>query len=229
MRPVTSRLLGGMGESAQDYLTTPYAAFDQTVLAITALALAALMCLVLVRDVFRGLTKASLTDPLSGLLNRRGFLDEAKSFIDGALAKKHNVFLAIADIDHFKSINDTHGHETGDKVIQAFGTLLDTLAASGTSVARIGGEEFAILFNAPNMALARLYCESIRTAAEVGAADKHDVLPRFTVSIGLAGLLPGESLESLTRRADQALYSAKQGGRNRVAIADPLVSESLAA
>jgi diguanylate cyclase (GGDEF)-like protein len=214
-----------MGDSAQAYLTTPYAAFDQTVLAITALALAALMCLVLVRDVFRGLTKASVTDPLSGLLNRRGFLDEAKSFIDGALAKKHNVFLAIADIDHFKAINDTHGHETGDKVIQAFGALLDTLAASGTSVARIGGEEFAILFHSPNMPLARLYCESIRTAAEVGAADKDRALPHFTASFGLAALVSGESLESLTRRADLALYGAKQGGRNRVAIADPVVAE----
>jgi diguanylate cyclase (GGDEF)-like protein len=228
-RPLTARLLGGMGDSASAYLSTPYAAFDQTVLAIIGMTLTALMSLVLVRDVIRSLTKASLTDPLSGLLNRRGFEERARSFIGASRGASQNVFLAIADIDHFKAINDTHGHETGDKVIQAFGALLDTLAASGTSVARVGGEEFAILFHSPNMPLARLYCESIRTAAEVGAADKDRALPPFTASFGLAGLVSGESLESLTRRADLALYSAKQGGRNKVAIADSIVSESLAA
>ena len=139
------------------------------------------------------------------------------------------MFLATADIDHFKSINDSSGHETGDRVIQAIGALPDTLAAPGTSVARIGGEGFAILFHSPNTALARLYCESIRTAAEVGAADKERVLPPFTVSFGLSGHVLGESLESLARSADLALYEAKQAGRNRVAIADPLVADALAA
>jgi diguanylate cyclase (GGDEF)-like protein len=229
MRPVTSRMLGGVGDSAGAYLATPYGAFDQTALAILTMSMAALLSLMLVRDIIRGLTKVSVTDPLSGLLNRRGFLEKARPFIDASRGAGRNVFLVIADIDHFKLVNDTHGHETGDGVIQAFGLLLETLAAAGTSVARIGGEEFALMFNAPNIALARLYCESIRTAAEVGAAGKDEALPRFTVSFGLAALVAGESLESLTRRADLALYSAKQGGRNRVAIAEPIVSESLAA
>jgi diguanylate cyclase (GGDEF)-like protein len=229
MRPLSAQFFGGMGKSPAEYLSTPYAAFDQTALAILAMALVTLMSLVLVRDVIRSLTKTSFTDPLSGLLNRRGFLERAREFMQISSVSRRDVFLAIADIDHFKSINDTKGHGTGDQVIQAFGAMLEALSADGTSVARIGGEEFAILFNAPNMALARLYCESIRTAAEVGAADKQDQLPRFTASFGLAGLVQGESLESLTRRADQALYSAKQRGRNRVAIADPLASHSLAA
>jgi diguanylate cyclase (GGDEF)-like protein len=229
MRPVAARMLGGMGDSASSYLSTHYAAFDQTALAIIALALAALMSLVLVREVIRNLTKVGVTDTLSGLLNRRGFLEEAKNVIDEPQTMGRNVFLTIADIDHFKAINDTHGHEAGDRVIQAFGALLATLAADGTRVARIGGEEFAVLFSAPNTALARLYCESIRTAADVGAAGKEEALPRFTVSFGLAALVAGESLASLTRRADLALYGAKQGGRNRVAIAEPIMSESLAA
>jgi diguanylate cyclase (GGDEF)-like protein len=228
-RPLTAHLLGGMGENASAYLSTPYAAFDQTALAIIGMTLTALMSLVLVRDVIRSLTKASVTDPLSGLLNRRGFEERARSFIGASHGAGQNVFLAIADIDHFKTINDTHGHETGNRVIEAFGALLKTLAASGTSVARIGGEEFAILFPSPNMPLARLYCESIRTAAEVGAADKDRALPRFTASFGLAGLVSGESLEGLTRRADLALYRAKQGGRNKVAIAEPMAADALAA
>jgi diguanylate cyclase (GGDEF)-like protein len=229
MRPVTSRMLGGVGDSASLYLATPYGAFDQTALAILAMSMAALMSLMLVRDIIRSLTKASHTDPLSGLLNRRGFLEEAKPFIDASRGATRNVFLAIADIDHFKAVNDTHGHETGDRVIQAFGAMLDTLASEGARVARIGGEEFALIFNSPNAALARLYCESIRTAAEVGAAGKDEALPRFTASFGVAALVSGESFESLMRRADLALYGAKQGGRNRVSVAEPLAAEPLAA
>jgi diguanylate cyclase (GGDEF)-like protein len=219
LRPFTARLLGGMGENASAYLSTPYAAFDQTVLAILAMALVTVMSLLLVRDVISSLTKVSVTDPLSGLLNRRGFLDRANAFIQTSRGTHQKVFLVIADIDHFKAINDAHGHEMGDKVIQAFGNLLETLASAGTSVARIGGEEFAVLFTSPNEAVARLYCESIRMAAEVGAFDSERSLPRFTASFGVAGLAPGESLDSLSRRADMALYSAKQGGRNRVSVA----------
>jgi diguanylate cyclase (GGDEF)-like protein len=233
MRPLTARMLGGMGENASAYLSTPYAAFDQTVLAIVAMALVALMALLVVRDVIRNLTKVSVTDPLSGLLNRRGFLERAKAFIQSSRGAHRSVFLVIADIDHFKAINDQYGHEAGDQVIQAFGKMLETLSSAGTSVARIGGEEFAVLFTSPNLAVARLYCESIRIAAEIGSVDGQQSLPRFTASFGLAGLFSGETLESLTRRADLALYSAKQGGRNRVAIAelplDRVVAAPLAA
>ena len=228
-RPLTVQFFGGMGASPAEYLSTPYAAFDQTALAILALALGTLMSLVLVRDVIRSLTMASFTDPLSGLLNRRGFLDRAKESMQASQIAGQNVYLAIADIDHFKAINDNHGHETGDRVIQAFGAMLEALAAQGSSVARIGGEEFAVLFTSPGLNLARLYCESIRTAAEVGAAGRDDTLPHFTASFGLAGLVPGESLESLTRRADIALYSAKQRGRNKVALAESAPAEAIAA
>lgn len=222
LRPTAAKLLGGMGDSPQAYLSTPYAAYDQTVLAIIALALAALLSLVLVREVIRSLTKVSVTDPLSGLMNRRGFLESAQKFLHNPPATGQVIYVAVADIDYFKSINDRYGHEAGDKVIKAFGDLLMVIAADGANVARIGGEEFAIMFGAPNSAAARLYAQNIRNATELGAADKDRDLPRFTVSIGVAGKAEGEPLNALMRRADLALYRAKQDGRNRVVLAETL-------
>jgi diguanylate cyclase (GGDEF)-like protein len=218
LRPLSAALLGGMGNTAAEYLRTPYSAFDQMILTILGIGLVALMAATLVRDVFRTLIKTSETDPLSGLLNRRGFVDRAKAFL-GSNSSHWPVFLIIADLDHFKSINDRYGHETGDRVIKAFGDLLSQVATDGSSVARIGGEEFAIIFTAPDAAAARLFCESIRNATDLGAADKNRDLPRFTVSIGVAGLVAGEPLNELMRRADLALYRAKQDGRNRVVVA----------
>jgi diguanylate cyclase (GGDEF)-like protein len=218
LRPLSAALFGGMGNTAADYLRTPYSAFDQMILSILGIGLVALMAATLVRDVFRTLIKTSETDPLSGLLNRRGFVDRAKTLL-GSNSSHWPVFLIIADLDHFKSINDRYGHETGDRVIKAFGDLLSQVATDGSSVARIGGEEFAIIFTAPDAAAARLFCESIRNATDLGAADKNRDLPRFTVSIGVAGLVAGEPLNELMRRADLALYRAKQDGRNRVVVA----------
>jgi diguanylate cyclase (GGDEF)-like protein len=220
LRPVTSKLLGGMGASPAQYLTTQYAAFDQTVLSVLGMGLVALMAATLVRDVFRTLVKTSETDPLSGLLNRRGFIDRAKSFMASANNSPQQAFLIIADIDYFKSINDRYGHEAGDRVIKAFGNLLNEIASEGTNIARIGGEEFAVMFTAPSPAAARLYCENIRNAAALGAADKDRDLPRFAVSIGLASVVSGEPLNDVMRRADLALYRAKQDGRNRVVAAE---------
>jgi diguanylate cyclase (GGDEF)-like protein len=218
LRPLTAVLLGGMGHTAAEYLRTSYSAFDQMILTILGIGLVALMAATLVRDVFRTLIKTSETDPLSGLLNRRGFVDRAKTFL-GSNSSYLPVFLIIADLDHFKSINDRYGHETGDRVIKAFGGLLSQVATDGSCVARIGGEEFAIIFTASDAAAARLFCESIRNATDLGAADKNRDLPRFTVSIGVAGLVAGEPLNELMRRADLALYRAKQDGRNRVVLA----------
>jgi diguanylate cyclase (GGDEF)-like protein len=219
LRPVSSALLGGMGGTAADYLTTPYSAFDQMILSVLGMGLVALMAATLVRDVFRTLVKTSETDPLSGLLNRRGFVDRAKKMIASEVDPAKQVFLIIADIDHFKSVNDRYGHETGDRVIKAFGELLVQVATDGACVARIGGEEFAVIFSAPGAAAAKLYCDSIRNATELGAADKDRDLPRFTVSLGVSNAVAGEPLNELMRRADLALYCAKQDGRNRVVLA----------
>ena len=126
--------------------------------------------------------------------------------------------IIIADIDHFKLVNDTYGHQTGDRVIATFGKLISQGSRKTDLVARIGGEEFCIVLWNADATGARLVAENLRTqfqAAQFEAIPKHK---KFTSSFGVATLKSGETSEELYRRADQALYLAKQQGRNRVCL-----------
>lgn len=159
------------------------------------------------------LTALTRTDPLTGLPNRRAFalaLEQAvaRSRVGAPLQ------VAVLDIDHFKVINDVHGHAEGDRVLQAVADALRLYSAGPGGVARYGGEEFLMLFEAP-MAQALLQCEYVREAI----ANLPLGLP-LTVSIGVAGHRPGEESAATFARADQALYAAKRGGRNRVVAAE---------
>jgi diguanylate cyclase (GGDEF)-like protein len=124
--------------------------------------------------------------------------------------------LLIFDVDHFKAINDTHGHAVGDRV------LADLVARTGTvlrgdACARLGGEEFAVLLpDSDADAAVRLADELRRTLERAVVAGAGGAAVRYTVSVGVASLVDGESLASLLQRADAALYAAKRGGRNRV-------------
>lgn len=157
------------------------------------------------------LAKQTTTDPLTGLLNRRGFshlLDEA---IEIARMDTAGLSLALIDIDHFKAINDAHGHGEGDRVLQALGTCLRAHVTARGRVARLGGEEFVYLMPGCAGAVALEVCERLRTEVEslpVGSP--------ITVSIGLASLDGEDDAATLLARADAALYDAKRGGRNRV-------------
>lgn len=158
------------------------------------------------------LAEQSTTDPLTGLLNRRAFshlLDEA---IEMARSESTPLSLAIVDIDHFKSINDNHGHGEGDRVLQALGAYLRGQASARGRVARLGGEEFVQLMSGCASDAAVAECERLRT--DVTAMDLG--IP-VTVSIGTASLEAGDDPSSLLGRADAALYDAKRNGRNRVA------------
>ncbi|SDY49010.1 diguanylate cyclase (GGDEF) domain-containing protein [Lysobacter sp. yr284] len=153
------------------------------------------------------------TDPLTGLPNRRAFA----LALEQAVARSHAAAplqVALLDIDHFKTINDVHGHAEGDRVLLAVADALRLYAAGPSSVARYGGEEFLLLFEAPQ-AQAQLHCEFVREAI----ANLPLGLP-LTVSIGLAAYRTGEEPAATFARADQALYAAKRGGRNRVVLAE---------
>lgn len=158
-------------------------------------------------------------DALTGLGNRRKF-DEAFS-VENNRMQRHGGKLCImmADIDHFKKINDRYGHGVGDEVLVQFGELLCLLVRPTDIVARIGGEEFAVLMPHTEISKAAATAERLRTAL----ADRHlgPLTEPVTVSIGVAELEEGEDCESLLRRADQALYDAKRSGRNKVAAANP--------
>ena len=153
---------------------------------------------------------ASRTDPMTGLMNRRALTDRVQS-LDGA-----TLALVIADIDHFKRVNDLYGHLAGDRVIEAVGRMMaDDLAEFGP-LARVGGEEFALLScNVPAEAIvARLNSTRNRIAETPVIADSRAV--RVTISAGVATGGPHHGFEKLYAQADRALYLAKMSGRNRV-------------
>jgi two-component system cell cycle response regulator len=158
----------------------------------------------------------SLTDALTGTGNRRR-LDQALLVEAERSARYHEpLSLTILDIDHFKHVNDTYGHETGDRILQETGTVLLQMGRQSDIATRMGGEEFVVLLPATNLEMAVVCAERFRVALET----RDFGLPtRVTSSFGVACLQPGESGSSLLARADKALYTAKQTGRNRVAAA----------
>jgi len=158
-------------------------------------------------------------DPLTGLLNRRGLDQHLQRDWAG---KDIESSLLIIDIDQFKSINDTHGHMLGDKVIVAVARVLQGCAGNRGPVARIGGEEFAALMLHTAADTAVGVGEQIRAAVERGRirrTEGSDAIGGVTVSIGIAGWQSGESFDALMLRADRALYQSKSSGRNRVTLA----------
>jgi two-component system cell cycle response regulator len=158
---------------------------------------------------------SSLTDPLTGVGNRRR-LDQALAAEIGRCERTGGTLSAfIADLDHFKQVNDTYGHEAGDAVLAAFGGLLRQRTRATDIVARFGGEEFVGLMPNTDLAVAVAIAERIR---EAFAAFHVEPLPDpVTVSFGVAEMAAGEEGPALLRRADNALYQAKRSGRNRVA------------
>ncbi len=168
-------------------------------------------------------------DPLTGLLNRRGFVERAEKAL-ARMAKRDEAFaLLLIDVDHFKAINDRFGHEAGDGVLQRLASRLEELAGTGSHAARLGGEEFALgVAGLSPPALAEL---ADRVRGSLGALALTDLLGadgRLTVSIGVAEASPTSTFQTLYRRADEALYAAKNAGRNRVAHAPPITPARLA-
>ncbi len=162
----------------------------------------------------------ALTDPLTGIANRRGFMKtvEAMQAANGeGLAQS---CLIAVDIDHFKKCNDDYGHLFGDKVIRSVAQILCKLIKGQDTAARIGGEEFVVLLPATPIAGAAKLAEHIRVTVAAGriSAATAGVVGRITISLGLTEYRAGESVESYLARADKALYASKAGGRNRVTI-----------
>ena len=160
-------------------------------------------------------------DNLSGLLNRRGFETQANTALRRCIDEDCPVALMIADLDHFKSINDNHGHAVGDAIIAAFGAHVRLIGPPGMIAGRIGGEEFALLVPGAGIEAARRLAEAVRKGLAAACADRIPARLCPTTSIGIAIGAPGTSLSALMADADQALYEAKRTGRNRVRAFTP--------
>jgi diguanylate cyclase (GGDEF)-like protein len=218
-KPFLFQAFGGTGASPQDYLKTNYALFSQSMGTIFAIAVALTMLAILVRDALADATAQSEADALSGLLNRGGFEVRAAEAIEGATRLGIPVSLVICDLDHFKAVNDTFGHASGDRVIVTFAGFLRSAMAEHHVAGRIGGEEFAILLPGTGLVAARLFAEGARVAFSGLRIEGMPETKQFTASFGVAELARGETITDLLERADKALYLAKNSGRDCVKIA----------
>jgi eukaryotic-like serine/threonine-protein kinase len=171
---------------------------------------------------FREVERLSLTDPLTGLRNRRGFMDDARRNVDIAIRHKHPLSVLMLDIDHFKRVNDAYGHAMGDKVLAGIALVCRKLMRTTDLLARFGGEEFCFLFPETTSQNALLLAERLRASIAAVRFDFEAQSFSVTVSIGISECMgEKDSLEKLLARSDEALYQAKNTGRNRVAIWRP--------
>jgi len=163
------------------------------------------------------LRAAAACDYLTGLYNRRYFYDNGPKLVNECLRLKMSSAVAILDIDHFKRLNDTYGHEIGDKVLKAVADRLQTIfEGSDNLLSRLGGEEFAILFPQMDSLAATKLCDEIRSDISRLKVTADDEELSVTVSIGVAEIAGYETFENYLNAADQFLYMAKHKGRNLV-------------
>jgi diguanylate cyclase (GGDEF)-like protein len=165
------------------------------------------------------LLSSALRDPLTKLFNKRYLMDRLDSELKFANRHETSISLLMLDIDHFKTINDSHGHLAGDAVLANFATVLTRAVRNEDVVARFGGEEIAIVLRAIAIEPAFALGERLRRLIEQTVTDHAGLQLRATASIGVAGFptVRTDAVDQLVEAADRALYRAKHGGRNRVA------------
>ena len=187
----------------------------------TSLALGSLVVIVGMGIIHRKrLAVVANTDALTGLFNRRHVIARSGLLIESHDRREDQLTLAIIDIDHFKSINDVHGHHVGDQVLKEFGAHARSLLRANNLLARWGGEEFLILFPQTTMNEALGALSRLRTSIPIARTPEGQSVS-YTFSAGVASLGRGDTFDVLVQRADQALYSAKRDGRDRVCRAAP--------
>jgi diguanylate cyclase len=161
----------------------------------------------------------ALVDPLTGVLNRKGLDQQLRALFEQAAEPGRAHCLVMLDIDHFKKVNDAHGHVMGDRVLQGLGEILRQMAPPQLHVARYGGEEFAVVLPHSKLDDAAEFAEQIRArvkAMKIRNRNTQDVLFTITISGGVTALQAGDDPTSLIARADAALYRSKQSGRDQI-------------
>jgi diguanylate cyclase (GGDEF)-like protein len=193
---------------ANDFLYKPFTTEELTVRVNSSLELIELM---------HEKKELAHRDFLSGLYNRRYFMEHGHLLTKTAHRNQRSLAVAMIDIDHFKVINDTYGHDIGDLVIHGTGVLLHTLLRESDLLARYGGEEFCLLMEDTTLEHIEKVTEKIRNTVQAHRMQIPDAILAFTVSIGVF-YSASTTLETMMKRADENLYHAKQTGRNRVII-----------
>jgi two-component system cell cycle response regulator len=215
-----ARLLRGLEIGINDYLVRPVD--KNEMLARVRTQVRKKRFSARLRDNVQLSLEMAITDALTGLYNRRYMESHLGSLIEQAQARAKPLVLLIVDIDLFKSINDSHGHDAGDDVLREFAIRLKKSIRGIDLACRYGGEEFVVVMPETDMAVATVVAERIRRriATDPFAVDKGAKAISVTISIGLSALgAAGDDAAGILKRADQALYRAKRDGRNRV-VAD---------
>jgi len=166
------------------------------------------------------LMRLATTDPLTGLPNRRSFIQEVEvEMVHSRFSPKNPTAFLMIDLDHFKRVNDDFGHAAGDAVLTAFAAELQKILRKSDLLGRIGGEEFGVLLRFTDLPSAARLAEKLRARVSAMEVPFEGTMVRITVSIGITVQRPGDdSLDTLMSRADTAMYAAKNAGRDRVEI-----------
>lgn len=209
------------GESLGDFALYRKKAFTNDELILLEYLLCSLVYPLRNAIMYKQARDASMKDPLTGAMNRSSLDQTVRREID--LARRHGkpLSLMVIDIDHFKKINDSHGHNVGDKVLQSTVDCIQRTIRSSDILFRYGGEEFVVLLNGAAKKGSMLLAERIRESIENGECATEGKKIKTTVSIGIASLDIDDEPESLFINADKALYSAKKAGRNCVKAFTP--------
>jgi two-component system, cell cycle response regulator len=164
--------------------------------------------------------ESALRDGLTKAFNKKYFTDRLESEFTFAIRHQSPLVLVMFDIDHFKKVNDTYGHQAGDLVLSELSTLLTAALRAEDVFARYGGEEFAVICRGTDLTQAQIVGDRMRKAVEGHRFTFEGTHIPVTISVGIAGL-PDDTVKDATdlvARADKALYQSKHGGRNRVTI-----------
>jgi two-component system, cell cycle response regulator len=211
-----ARLVRALEIGVNDYLVRP---FDKNeILARARTQIRKKRYTERLRDNVQLSIEMAITDALTGLYNRRYMETHVGTLVDQAVARGKPLSVLILDIDYFKSINDTYGHDAGDDVLQDFAIRIRKSIRGIDLACRYGGEEFVVVMPETDMAVATMVAERLRRriASEPFPIQKGTRMIEVTISIGIAALGFGDDAAAVIKRADQALYRAKRDGRNRV-------------
>lgn len=218
-RPALAFIVEGPIESEAEVTSAFWGVSFRIFAMLSWCAMAVLFLLRATSDLMAEATAQSLTDPLTGIGNRRGFFAAAEAAL-AATGREAPATLLLCDIDAFKQVNDSYGHATGDLVIRELANvLIGAVDGSGAILGRLGGEEFVVLLPATPLEAALAAAQAIRTDYARRSRRIPPLQNPVTVSIGIAETAGDEGLEAVIERADAALYRAKRKGRDRVEIA----------